>query len=313
MKNATPVIRKEIMNESRFAPVKVRDLKKRSDTIGRSVFVSTTMNAMVRIADATNASRIAESVQPRSPAWINAQVRDAIAPVISTVPGMSVATSPEVSRDSRTTACVTSKATIPIGTLIRKIQCQVKYSTIAPPITGPSAILETEMALQSPSALPRSSGGNAAEINESESGMMNAAPRPCKARIKISASVELTNAAANEVAVKSAMPIMNHFLRPNRSPNPPAVICSEAKTSVYAETIHCNWLVLASRSRCMVGSATLTTRLSSIAIKSAKQEAAKVNHFALSLLTRPERNPCANAFSLLAAPLPPAPLSGAGA
>src|SRR6478735_11518883 len=128
MKNATPVIRKEIMNESRFAPVKVRDLKKRSGTIGRSVFDSTTMNAVVRIAEAANARRIIESVQPRSPAWINAQVSEAIAAVMSTVPGMSVATSPEVSRDSRTTAWVTSNATMPIGTLIRKIQCQVKYS-----------------------------------------------------------------------------------------------------------------------------------------------------------------------------------------
>jgi len=56
------------------------------------------------------------------------------------------------------------------------------------------------------------------------------------------------------------------------------VICSEAKISVYAETIHCNCVVVAFRSREIVGSAILTTRLSRIAIKSAKHAAMSVHH-----------------------------------
>ena len=121
---------------------------------------------------------------------------------------------------------------MPIGTLIRKTQSQEAYSTSAPPTIGPRAMPETEIALQMPTALPRSSGGKAAEISESESGMMKAAPSPCRARIAISISMLCEKAASNEVAVKSARPIMNQRLRPKRSPRPPAVIWSEAKTRV---------------------------------------------------------------------------------
>ena len=42
----------------------------------------------------------------------------------------------------------------------------------------------------------------------------------------------LAKAATNEVAVKSTMPIKNQRLRPKRSPRPPVVIWSEAKTRV---------------------------------------------------------------------------------
>lgn len=101
-----------------------------------------------------------------------------MAMVMSAVSGRSVATVPERSRDSRTTARVTIKAKMPIGTLIRKIQFQLQYWTMTPPTMGPRANPETEPADQIPSAQPRSSGGKACEMRESESGMINAALAP---------------------------------------------------------------------------------------------------------------------------------------
>jgi hypothetical protein len=196
------------------------------------------MNAAKRIAEIAKPVMISESLQPRSPASISAQVRDPIAPVMRIVPGISVAASPDSSRVSLTTAEVIRNAAIPIGTLIRKIHCQAKYSTMKPPTIGPNASPETDTADQMPSAFPRSSGGNAAEISESESGMMKAAPSPCAARAIISHSVFCTRAARADVPVKITTPNRKNFFRPNRSPRPPAVICRDAKTSVYAETIH---------------------------------------------------------------------------
>ena len=64
-------------------------------TIGFSVRCSTTMNAAKSTAEIANAVTIRVSPQPRSPASISAQVSDAMAPVTSTVPGMSVATCPD--------------------------------------------------------------------------------------------------------------------------------------------------------------------------------------------------------------------------
>src|SRR5215217_1855891 len=176
MKNATPAIANEIMKASMLAPVKEPERKKPNGTIGFSTLVSTNTNATPSTAAATNAVRINVSPQPRLPASMSPQVNDAIAAVTRSVPGMSVEAVPDSSRDSRTTADVTKNAMIPTGTLIRKTHSHDAYSTRSPPTTGPNAIPETEIAPQMPTARPRSSGGNAADISESDNGMMNAAP-----------------------------------------------------------------------------------------------------------------------------------------
>ncbi len=173
-----PEIRNETASAATLAPVKVLERKKRRGIIGRAVRDSTKTNATSSTTAAAKAVRMRLSVQPRSPASISPQTSDASAAVTSTVPGMSAATVPLSSRDSRTTAVVTRNAPIPIGTLIRNTQFQLAYCTSSPPTIGPSASPETEIADQIPSAFPRSSGGNASEIRDSESGMMNAPPNP---------------------------------------------------------------------------------------------------------------------------------------
>src|SRR5215217_3530984 len=99
MKKPTPVIRNAIRNESILAPVNVRDLKKLNGIIGFSAVSSTRMKDAAKTAAATNEVRIQVSVQPRLPASIRPQVRLPIANVIKTVPGISVATVPLLSRD----------------------------------------------------------------------------------------------------------------------------------------------------------------------------------------------------------------------
>src|SRR5580698_3121256 len=50
----------------------------------------------------------------------------------------------------------------PTGKLIQKIHCQAKPSAMAPPATGPAMVASPVTALNIPSALARSSRGNAA-------------------------------------------------------------------------------------------------------------------------------------------------------
>src|SRR5688572_24692384 len=97
-----PAIRNDTENASMLAPTNVRERKKRNGTIGYSVRDSTQTKTPNSTADMAKAPRISELSQPRLPASIKPQVSDAMAAVTSSVPGMSVASSPDVSRDSRT-------------------------------------------------------------------------------------------------------------------------------------------------------------------------------------------------------------------
>lgn len=176
MKKATPAIANEIMKASIFAPVNEPDLKKRSGTIGRSVRDSTTTSAD---CDGSRESKKNQGIAPSAVASLDKRPgeggdsrRD------EDGAGISVATVPGLVATLANDRLCNEQAITPIGTLIRKTQCQEAYSTSTPPTTGPSAIPETEIAPQIPTALPRSSGGKASEIKESDSGMINAAPTP---------------------------------------------------------------------------------------------------------------------------------------
>ena len=61
-------------------------------------------------------------------------------------------------------------ATSPIGTLSQKIHSQLMPWTTAPPTSGPSATATPVIALNTPIAAPRLSGGNAALSSARPSG-----------------------------------------------------------------------------------------------------------------------------------------------
>ncbi len=73
-------------------------------------------------------------------------------------------------------------------------------------------------------------------------------------------------------------PDLQRAAPPNRSPRLPAVSRRPANTSVYASTIHCSWLLVASRSRTIVGMATLRIVLSSTITSRLKQRTARIHH-----------------------------------
>ena len=72
------------------------------------------------------------------------------------------------------------------------------------------------------------------------------------------------------------MPITNSRRRPKRSPSAAPVSSSTAKVSVYALTVHSSCEMDACRSRRITGIAVVTTRLSSVTMKSAIEVIANV-------------------------------------
>ena len=68
-----------------------------------------------------------------------------------------------------------------MGTLSQKIHCHEKPSTTAPPTTGPRATPSPDTPDQMPSARPRLSAAKASLSSVSDSGVITAAPRPCRA------------------------------------------------------------------------------------------------------------------------------------
>ena len=162
-------------------------------------------------------------------------------------------------------------STSPIGTFSQKIQCHEIPLTTAPPTSGPIATASPPMPPQAPSARPRRAGGTAAERIVSVSGVTIAPPTPCTARATSSAVAVGASAAAAEASVKMPMPIENIRRRPKRSPSAAPVSSSTANVSVYALTVHSSWLSDAPRSSRITGSAVVTTRLSSVTMKSATE------------------------------------------
>ncbi len=95
-----------------------------------------------------------------------------------TRPGRSSRCSREVSRDSSITTRATTIASIPMGTLMKKIQLQLACCVITPPISGPIASASAETPAQMPIAVPRCRGGNVAVMIDSVAGFISAAPIP---------------------------------------------------------------------------------------------------------------------------------------
>src|SRR6266540_1625946 len=121
-----------------------------------------------------------------------------------------------------------------------------------------------------PVAQPRRSGGNAAFIRASASGMTKAAPAPWNVRAAMSTSTDGASAHAAEATVNSPSPAAKTRRRPYRSPRAAPVISSTAKQRTYALTVHSRSSNEAPRSRWIVLKAVATTSMSSTTMNEAR-------------------------------------------
>ncbi|MDQ0683720.1 hypothetical protein QFZ56_002683 [Streptomyces achromogenes] len=209
-------------------PLKLRCLKRTSGTIGEGVTFSQTTNpARPRTATA----RLRAERPPNAPCSGSSMIHQtsAVMPTAeSTAPSGSGFCQGALDSGIRVTAATTASTTT--GTLIRKIECQEKWSMRTPPRTGlptrPSMDTEPHAAI----ALPRSSSSKTVMRIDSVDGMISAPPTPIAVRTAITSPGSVQNVAASEAAPNSVRPISMTRRRPKRSPRLPEVSSRPAKT-----------------------------------------------------------------------------------
>ena len=149
-----------------------------------------------------------------------------------TAPATSKFRSACSSIDSGIKRIESTKATAPIGTLMKKIHGQENACVSTPPSTRPTADPPDAIAAQTPSALPRSlPSENVVLMIASAAGEMNAAPRPWSARVPISQVELVARPFRSDATVKTTTPARNSRLRPSRSPARPPSRRKPPKTS----------------------------------------------------------------------------------
>ncbi len=101
-----------------------------------------------------------------------------------------------------------ANVTIPIGTLMKKIQPQSRCWLMNPPISGPKASAMAPIAVQAPIAVVRSLASlKVAMMIASVVGTRIAAPRPCTSLAPISTAPLPARPAPSEASVKTDRPI----------------------------------------------------------------------------------------------------------
>jgi hypothetical protein len=122
----------------------------------------------------------------------------------------------------------TSSAAI-TGNASRKTDPHQKYSSIRPPSTGPTALPAEKLPIQTPMAMERSFGSvNMWKISDRVEGASVAPAIPRSARLRISISALVENAAMSDTTPKAAAPIMSSLRRPMRSPRVPIAMSEPA-------------------------------------------------------------------------------------
>ncbi len=99
-----------------------------------------------------------------------------------------------------------TNATIPTGTLTKKIHSQPRPSTSTPPAIGPTSVATPATAPQSAIAEPRRAAGNTRVMTAIVCGVIIDAPRPWATRATISPSMVVVSPQASEAPVKTTRP-----------------------------------------------------------------------------------------------------------
>ena len=234
-------------------------------SIGSAVRCSHHTNRAISRVPLARQATISALAQPTWLARVSAQTSATTPAVTSPTPARSRRSgAPWLSGRSRVPS---STAARPSGTLSQKIQCQSIVCVITPPTIGPSATARPASPPYTPTIIPRFSGGNAVVRIVRLSGSTTAAPSPCTVRATISSEAPGTSAQAADASVNSGKPVLNTRRRPKRSPSAAAVMIPAANAIPYAFTVHCSEERPTCRSRCIRGSAVITTSASRTTIK----------------------------------------------
>lgn len=106
---------------------------------------------------------------------------------------------------------------MPIGTLIKKIQCHESWSTKNPPTSGPNTPAIPQAEPMKPSTFARFSNGYTSAIIVIVDGKIPPAPIPWIARKIINCSIFCANPQSDEPIIKIIVAITKIFFRPYKS------------------------------------------------------------------------------------------------
>ena len=111
-----------------------------------------------------------------------------------------------------------------MGRLMKKMECQPKWSMHTPPRMGPMRVAAPDVALHSPRARPRSCGGNSWVMSVIDCGAMSADPSPWHTRKAMSMPTLMDSPLPKEAKVKTSIPMTKTRRVPNRSPRRPEMM-----------------------------------------------------------------------------------------
>src|SRR5215211_261320 len=166
-----------------------------------------------------------------------------------------------------------------MGTLTRKIQCQLSTSVRTPPRSTPAVPPPERTKPKTPIAFARSAGPvNRTMISESATAETTAPPSPCTARAPTRNTCEPARPQPSEAGVKSVIPTRNSRRYPKRSPNRPPSRRKPPNVSRYAFTTQASEVSEKPRSSLIDGSATFTIVESKTIIRSPRQRTTSASH-----------------------------------
>jgi len=274
-RKTAPNVPAEKVSVTTLTRLKPRERNSESGSIGVELRRCQSRNASVSTPPPISIDRMRAELQPRDGPSTTPQMISSRPEAESSRPSGSSRLAPP--RDSPSTVATSTTASTPIGTLRKKIQCQSRPCTTAPPTTGPTATPSPLMPPQMPTAAVRRFSGTAWASRVRASGITAAPPSPWIARAAVSSHDDVASPAASEASVKTTRPARNIRRRPMRSPIADAVSRNAANGSVYALTNHWRLCSDACRSVRITGSAVLTTRLSSVTMKVGMPIAARIS------------------------------------
>ena len=167
----------------------------------------------------------------------------------------------------------------PIGTLMRKIQCQVKKVVMKPPSGGPMIGPISAGMVSHAMADTSSLRGTARTRTRRATGVIIAPPMPCKKRDRTNAISDPETAQSIEPATKTRIAMRNTRFAPNLSAIQPLTGMKIASATRYAVRASFSAIGLVPISAAMAGSEVAITVESICSIRSATARMRGIDRF----------------------------------
>ncbi len=191
-----------------LAAESLREPKMRRGRIGVFASAWRTTNAASKPTATAPKPSVRTEPSPKSDDWTIVYTPSISATVTSTAPTTSTPFSIPIPRSDASRRNESAAVTTPIGTLTKKIQCQLTAWVMSPPARSPIAAPADAMKLKMPNAFASSSGlGKSDTIMARITAELTAPPMPCTKRAAINIGWLKDSPHNTEAPMKMARPM----------------------------------------------------------------------------------------------------------